>query len=237
MAMPVPKPRHIPIAVLSSLLLAACGGGDPPTAAPRLAAQLATGVAAATPSGATSGDRKSDRPPTAATETIALAPTRTPLVAATIGAPPAWPVWYGTGLPVAGIGCLTGAAYHKHALLSIYKDGVRLGLPDGIGRVHAGCYHAYEMHVHDVTGILHMEADGPRQFTLSQWFALWQQPLSRENTAGLAGPVRFYLIDDGAIARYDGDPGQIPILPHREILVVAGSVMTTVPNYLWPAGI
>src|SRR5206468_3958542 len=104
--------------------------------------------------------------------------------------------------------------------ISIYKDGKRLGFPDGIGRVHAGCYHAYEMHVHDVTGIIHMEADVPKSFKLGQWFSLWNQPLSRDNVAGLAGPVRYYIIENGTITRYDGVPYDIAMLPHREVLIV-----------------
>jgi hypothetical protein len=55
--------------------------------------------------------------------------------------------------------------------------------------------------------------------------------------AGLAGPVRFYIIDNATITRYDGDPYQIQLLPHREVLIVTGSPMSVVPKYQWPAGI
>jgi hypothetical protein len=171
------------------------------------------------------------------TETINLASAYTGLVKGTLYNTAAWPVWWGTGKPVDGVNCLSSAAWHKHALISIYKDGKRLGFPDGIGRVHAGCYHAYEMHVHDVTGILHLEANGAKNFKLGQWFSLWQQPLGVANTAGLAGPVRFYTIDNYTITAWLGDPKEIPILPHREILIVTGTKMTTVPKYQWPAGI
>lgn len=170
-------------------------------------------------------------------ETIRLASTWTPLVPATINAAPYWPVWYGNGKPVDGVNCLLNGNWHKHALISIYNNGKRLGFPDGIGRVHAGCYHAYEMHVHDVTGIVHMESDTPKQFKLGQWFSLWKQPLSRTSVAGLAGPVRFYIIDNATITRYDGDPYQIQLLPHREVLIVTGTPMSVVPKYQWPSGI
>lgn len=158
-------------------------------------------------------------------------------MSSTLYALPYWPVWYGTGKPVAGVNCLVNGTYHKHALISIYSNGKRLGFPDGIGRVHAGCYHAYEMHVHDVTGIIHIEADVPKQFKLGQWFSLWQQTLSRDRVAGLAGPVRFYIIENGTITRYDGDPTLIDLLPHREILIVTGTALTVVPKYQWPAGV
>ncbi|UUZ48784.1 hypothetical protein LP420_39995 [Massilia sp. B-10] len=174
---------------------------------------------------------------TAVTEVIQLAPNLTALIPATINAAPYWPVWYGNGKPVDGVNCLINGNYHKHALISIYKDGKRLGFPDGIGRMHAGCYHAYEMHVHDVTGIIHMEANVPKQFKLGQWFSLWNLPLSCDGTAGLSGPVRFYIIENATIRRYDGDPYLIDLLPHREVLIVTGSLMTMVPKYQWPAGV
>lgn len=171
------------------------------------------------------------------TESIALASTYTGLIAGTFYNTPYWPVWYGNGKPVDGVNCLTSAKWHQHALISIYKDGKRLGFTDGIGRMHAGCYHAYEMHTHDVTGLVHMEAAVDRNFKLGQWFSLWQKPLSRDGVAGLAGPVRFYIIENGTITRYDGNPYDIPMRPRREILIVTGTPMTVVPRYQWPLGI
>lgn len=190
-----------------------------PTAA---TAQLSTAAAATDPMG----------------EPITLAATSTPLVQGTLYNTAAWPVWYGGyGKPIGAVNCLLNGNWHKHMLLSIYNNGKRLGFPDGIGRMHAGCYHAYEMHVHDVTGIIHMESDSPKDFTLGDWFTEWGQPLGRNGTAGLAGPVRFYVIENGKITRYDGDPAAIAMVAHREILIVAGSPLSVVPRYQWPLGI
>jgi hypothetical protein len=170
-------------------------------------------------------------------EPIALAATSTPLIQATLYNTAAWPIWWGNGKPVDGVNCLLNGNWHKHMLISIYNNGQRLGFPDGIGRVHAGCYHAYEMHVHDVTGIVHMESDTPKNFTLGQWFTLWNQPLSRSSVAGFAGPARFYIIENGTITRYDSDPAAIPMLAHREILIVTGTPLAVVPRYQWPLGL
>jgi hypothetical protein len=173
----------------------------------------------------------------AAPESIVLAAAYTQLVPATINAKPSWPVWWGTGKPVGGVNCLVNGKNHLHSLISIYRDGKRLGFPDGIGRVHAGCYHAYELHVHDVTGIIHMETDVPKRFKLGQWFSLWGQPLSRDMAAGLPGPVRYYVIEKEKITPYVGNPYDIEMVPHREILIVSGTPMSVVPKYKWPAGI
>ena len=243
------------------LLLAACGGSGsdaPPVPAPESvqehshqnAAAHEHGTAPTTPSGlpapvpmpeATLPGQVETTPPAPhaapTVETITLASATTPLVAATINAPPYWPVWTGTGQPVDGVNCLTSAKWHQHFLISIYKDGKRLGFPDGIGRVRAGCYHAYELHVHDVTGLVHMESAAAINFKLGQWFSLWRQPVSRDALAGLTGPVRYYIIENGKIMRYDGNPADIAMLPHREVLIITGAKMSEAPNYQWPAGI
>jgi hypothetical protein len=234
------------------LLFAGCGGGgesgseqasyletphehDPAQPPPNSIAALSAPVAVA-----------ADAPPLhnaaelsalATTEAIRLATSYTPLVQGTNNVAPYWPVWYGNGKPVDGVNCLVNGTNHLHSLISIYKDGKRLGIPDGVGRVHAGCYHAYELHVHDVTGIIHMETDVPKRFKLGQWFSLWGQPLSRDGAAGLAGPVRFYVIERETITRYDGNPYDIEMMPHREILIVTGTAMSVVPKYKWPSGI
>jgi hypothetical protein len=246
--------RHL-VAILP-MLLAACGGGDahPPQqtlAAPPDTAELPPPGTEETPP----PDTDTATPPPDTTladpvtdvstgpdgnvivESLRLASTYTDLIKGTINALPSWPVWYGTGKPVDGVNCLVNGTYHKHALISIYSNGKRLGFPDGIGRVHAGCYHAYEMHVHDVTGIIHMETDVPKTFTLGQWFSLWKQPLSRDGVAGLVGPVRYYIIEKDVLTRYDGNPYDIVMVPHREVLIVTGTPLTVVPRYKWPLGI
>jgi hypothetical protein len=223
-------------AILVLFMLGGCGAGvDAP--APAEHATTHAVLASAIPEAPPPESMPADILAAVAAEAIQLAQNYTPLITSTINALPYWPVWYGTGKPVDGVNCLINGKYHKHALISIYKDGKRLGFPDGIGRVHAGCYHAYEMHVHDVTGIIHIEADVPKQFKLGQWFSLWKQPLSRDGSAGLAGPVRFYIIENATIRRYDGDPKLIDLLPHREVLIVTGTPLTVVPKYQWPAGV
>lgn len=204
---------------------------------PQAKAAMVNGQPAAPVAPAEALARTPDQAAAAPVEAIVLASALTPLMPATYNVPAYWPVWWGNGKPVDGVNCLVSGKYHQHVLLSIYKDGKRLGFPDGIGRVHAGCYHAYEMHVHDASGVVHMESDVAKTFKLSQWFSLWGLGLGRAGTAGLAGPVRFYIIDNHQIKRYDGNPADIVMLPHREILIVSGTQISTVPNYQWPPGI
>ena len=78
-----------------------------------------------------------------------------------------------------------------------------------------------------------MESDVPRTFKLGQWFSLWQQSLSWDSIAGLAGPVRYYIIEDEKITRYDGIPYDIAMLARREVLIVTGTQMQVAPKYQW----
>lgn len=227
LSMPRRKRRHAALAVSSMLLLAACGGGS----------DSGDGATAANPPPVSPAPP--DPPPTQPNPPapeVVLADAYTELVAGTINSPRGWAAWTAppTRDPVSGIGCLGTIRYHVHSLLSIYKDGMRQGLPDNVGRSTA-C--TYELHTHDVTGVLHIESDVPRQFTLGQFFALWRQPLAATGTAGLAGPVRVYLIENERLTAYAGDPAQIELVGGREIVIISGTAPRVLPKYRWPVGL
>lgn len=177
------------------------------------------------------GSGAAPAPPPPAPETIALASVLTPLVAGTADSLQFFPAGgSGSGQPIAGVGCAPNEHYHIHAMISFYRDGVRLGIPEHIGL--NGC--AYEMHTHDsTTGVVHIETGAETKFVLGQFFSLWEQPLSRDGAAGINGPVRFYIIENGGLAKFDGDPATIEFAAHREILIVTGSAPATVPRYDW----
>ena len=225
------------LAVSSMLLLAACGGGNDSDGGGATAADPPP-VVPSPPQGPTPPAPPEPPPPqpNPPAPEIVLADTYTELVAGTINSPRGWPAWTAppTRDPVSGIGCLNTIRYHVHSLLSIYKDGVRQGLPDNVGR-STGC--TYELHTHDVTGVLHIESDVPRQFTLGQFFTLWRQPLAAAGAAGLAGAIRIYLIENERLTPYTGDPAQIELVGGREIVVISGTAPRVLPKYRWPAGL
>ncbi|MGX4643399.1 hypothetical protein [Massilia sp. SYSU DXS3249] len=232
--MPLPLARTVrhptPYSLaMSLLLLAACGGGG--DSGPDV-------VAADPPQPTQPVPQPQPGPPPAPTPAppeVVLADTYTELVEGTINSQPGWPAWVAPAgrVPVAGVGCLVNEDYHIHSLVSIYKDGVRQGLPDNVGR--SGC--AYELHTHDVMGVIHIETDVPKKFTLGQFFALWNQPLGANGTAGLAGPVRFYLIENDKLTPVVGDPAQLELKAHREIVIISGTAPAVLPKYRWPPGI
>jgi hypothetical protein len=232
--------RFPALAVSSLLLLSACGGGnsgpdpvdtspDPvqpgPTTPPSPPEQPS-------PPTQPGPDTPADPAPEPEPEPV-LADTYTGLGDDTRQA--TWSAWVAppNRATVSGVGCLVNENFHQHSLVSIYRDGVRLGLPDNIGR--SGC--AYELHTHDATGVVHIETDVPKKFTLGQFFALWNQPLGANGTAGLGSPVRFYVIEKEKLTRYTGDPAALELVAHREIVIVGGTAPAVLPKYRWPAGL
>jgi len=175
----------------------------------------------------------SDDAATALQPDVTLAGTVTDLdEAAAAASQPNWPAWSGGKQPVAGVGCANSEAYHAHTLVSIYRNGTRLAMPGSVGI--GAC--TYELHTHDGSGVVHVETDVRKDFTLSQYFALWGQVMSASDVAGLPGPYRFYLVEDGKLSRYTGDPGAIVLSAHREIVILAGPKPPAVlPKYRWPA--
>ena len=210
----VRKTHCAALAVSSLLMLAACGGGGDSspgaTASPPASQQVA--------------------PPE-----VVLADTYTELVAGTTGSKPGWPAWVGpaSGTVVAGVGCTVSGNYHQHSLVTMYKDGVRMGPPDNVGR--GAC--DFELHTHDVTGMVHIHSDVPKKFTLGQFFTLWGQPLAAGGTAGMAGPVRFHVIENEKLTLYAGDPAQLELIPHREIVIISGTGPGVLPKYRWPGNL
>jgi len=211
--------RFPALAVASLLLLTACGGGssDP-------------GPVATIPDPVQPGP-PTQSPPVQPEPVLADVFTEW----ATITGQPAWGAWVSppNRATVNGVACLVNENFHQHSLVSIYKDGVRLGLPGDIGR--GGC--TYELHTHEASGVVHIETDVAKKFTLGQFFSLWGQPLGTGGTAGLGSSVRFYVIANEKLTRYLGDPAALELVAHREIVIIAGAAPAVLPNYRWPSTI
>lgn len=218
----------ITLAALSAL--GACGGGgsdDPPP----VAASPQTPATPTTPP-TTPAPPVDPSPPDNFTATLADAFTELGVTVSTSAQN--WPAWTGTGQAVDGVACARNENYHIHTLLTIYRDGRRLALPDAVGR--SGC--TYELHTHDGSGVIHIETDVPKKFMLSQFFSLWRQPFTSTNVAGLAGPFRYYLIENGRLTRYTGDPMALELTAYREIVILTGANPPAVlPKYRWTPGL
>lgn len=225
---PVRETIRSVLTLSSLLLLAACGGGGGSGSGSSAVSNLPPASPAAPQ------QPPLPAPPETPPEVV-LASTYTDLVPGTSSSQPGWPAWVGPldRAVLGGVGCTGTGIVHQHSLVSIYKDGVRMGPPDNVG--HAAC--SYELHTHDRTGMVHIHSDVEKTFTLGQFFTLWGQPLAAGGTAGLSGPVRFYLIQNEQLTPYPGDPAQLALVPHREIVIISGASPGVLPKYRWPSSL
>ncbi|MGN6083588.1 hypothetical protein [Trinickia sp.] len=139
----------------------------------------------------------------------------------------------GSGADVDGLACSPNMVtnYHVHAHLAIIYNGQWLTLPEHIGMT-SSCY--YEMHTHDHTGIIHIEAPDVKPYTLGQFFDIWGEPLTSTNVAGLSGNVVAYINDNGEARRYMGDLRTIALTSHRDITLQIGTpAVSTLATYSW----
>lgn len=228
-------PLHAPLRtrllwLVAGLSLAACGGGgdgndataNAPAAAPTPAPSPAPSPAPA--------PAPAPIPPLAATAIVLAGQT----LGTATWTEPGDTATGGQGQPIDGVSCLTGNAYHVHAHLSIFKDGVQLAIPSAVGRPNT-CN--YNLHTHDSSGVIHIEAAAPATYTLGQFFSVWGRELTDSQVAEFTGaPIVVYLNDNGDPAGprlYSGDIRAIEFAPKREITIQIGTPLTELQTYDW----
>jgi hypothetical protein len=122
---------------------------------------------------------------------------------------------------------------HDHAHLTILIRGQIKTVPAFIGITATSiCW----LHTHDTSGIIHVEADDNRTFTLGDFFAVWGQPLSRTVIDGErvgTGESVQVTVDQQP---YSGSPETIVLRNHEDIVLELGPPFPQVPPYVWPAG-
>jgi hypothetical protein len=147
----------------------------------------------------------------------------------------------GTGQAVAGINCaaadLTAA---KFTHLSIVRNGEQLAIPGRVGIVRdaAGnltCVYSIHTHTNDRSGRIHTEGPVPATYTLGQFFAIWGMPLQTNNVAGITTDAltAVYVVDNGTVTQFTGDPATIELTSHRHIVLQLGTAITEIPVYTW----
>ncbi len=204
-------------ALISGLLIGACGGSAPGTG----------------PSDSTTG-----------TATTVPGPEGLPEQTGTQLAPLSGTV---TGADIDGIQCasLEQLAHEAEVHLTVYDHGRLRALPAGIGMVSpqttgpgtgtgtiasAGqCY--YWLHTDADDGIIQVDSPNSRTFTLGEFFDVWGQPLSRGAVAGLRGHV--IAIVDGR--RWPGSPRRIALTPYTTIELAVGRPVPRFRRTDWAA--
>lgn len=163
-------------------------------------------------------------------------PTTVPLPVPGVGAARTTSTSSGVLPDISGISCdtLEGTIVHIHVHLAIFVNGQEQQIPFGIGIGQpwqvsdsdegpfvddGSCF--YWIHTHTEDGVIHIESPVRRRFTLGDFFAIWQLPLSANEVGPAQGPVITYVNGQ----RSSTDPQDVPLLPHARIqLNVGGDV-------------
>jgi hypothetical protein len=140
----------------------------------------------------------------------------------------------GLGQAVGGLNCAVASNAYTYSHLSIYQNGQLLALPANIGTVaptmtaQTGC--VYPVHTVDSSGKIRMDASTNASYTLGQFFAIWGEPLSSANIAGLTDtPITAYVTSGGVLTQYTGDirgptPRRLPPRPSRSLTAAWSAV-------------
>jgi hypothetical protein len=124
-----------------------------------------------------------------------------------------------------------GTVLHIHQHLDLYVNGKKVILPALIG-IYDNSY-LTELHVHDNSGVIHVESPKQQDFTLGQLFGEWGVKLTANCVGSYCGHVKWWV--NGK--QLTGDPASLKLRAHQEIVIAAGAPPLVVPkSYKFPAG-
>ena len=128
-----------------------------------------------------------------------------------------------------GIQCqsMEGAAMHIHAHLDLFVNNRSIPVPSNVG-ILKSCL--FWLHTHDGSGIIHIEAPTKREFTLGNFFSVWDRTFG-SNTIGNQTPIVYV---NGQL--YEGDYRSVKLNKHDSIVL---EIDSTIPpkNYMFPPGL
>jgi hypothetical protein len=143
-------------------------------------------------------------------------------------------------------------AYHIHAHLTLFQDGkpvtlpANIGIPVGSNLPSGQCF--YWIHVHDTTGVVHIESPTTKTYTLGQMLDIWDRT-SQLDTQGAGG----YQVDNSFVTAlraanpsdvhvYVGDKqvtdfNSIPLTAHELITIeIGGPLQPPTTAFTFPNG-
>ncbi|MDE1925333.1 MAG: hypothetical protein KGH79_04125 [Patescibacteria group bacterium] len=131
-----------------------------------------------------------------------------------------------------------GSAMHIHQHLDIFIDGKAIPVPAGVGINQAAGFIS-PVHVHDNSGIIHVESPKVQTFTLGQFFDVWGVKLTAQCIGGYCADSTKSLKVYSNGTLYQGDLRQLALQSHQEIVIVYGTDQESpqIPStYAFPVG-
>jgi hypothetical protein len=117
-----------------------------------------------------------------------------------------------------------GLVLHYHEHIDIFVNGKKVTIPAFVG-INIGAGWLTELHTHDTRGVIHVEAQKARDFTVGQFFSEWAVYLNSHSIGGYSG-LTWYL--NGK--RQTGNPQTLVFKPHQEIAFVVGKAPAKIPS-------
>ena len=117
-----------------------------------------------------------------------------------------------------------GLVLHFHTHMDIFVNGKKVKIPPFVG-INPGANYLTELHTHDARGVIHIEAQKSRDFTVGQFFAEWAVYLDSHSIGGYSG-MTWYL--NGK--QQTGNPATLVFKPHQELVFVVGTPPAKIPS-------
>jgi hypothetical protein len=88
------------------------------------------------------------------------------------------------------------------------------------------------LHTHSADGIIHTESPVKRTYTLGEFFAIWGQPLNRNQVGPAHGRVTAFF--NGQV--FTGAPREIPLLAQAQIQLEVSRPLLAPEKITFPQG-
>lgn len=132
-----------------------------------------------------------------------------------------------------------GSKLHTHQHLDIFIHGKPVAVPADIGIDQAGGFIS-DLHVHDATGVIHVESPEVRDFTFGQFMDVWGVKFDPSHlgsyVANSTDKLNLYVNGQ----KVSGDPSNLKLEAHQEIVLSYGTdaeLPNPIPSsYAFPSG-
>ncbi|MGB8025221.1 MAG: hypothetical protein WCF06_12985 [Nitrososphaeraceae archaeon] len=136
-----------------------------------------------------------------------------------------------SALAIDGIQCnnVEQLVSHIHAHLDIFINGQPYTIPSQIG-ITDKCF--YWLHTHDESGVIHIESPVAKDYTIGQFFDIWNKKFSNtqilDNIVNGKNTLNVYV--NGNKVNAGVNYRDIKLKAHDEIAVVYGKPPSTIPS-------
>jgi len=132
-----------------------------------------------------------------------------------------------------------GTVLHIHQHLDIFINGKPVAVPASIG-INSLAGFISSIHVHDNSGIIHVESPTVQTFTLGQFFDIWGVQFTATSIGGYSNTADKILKVFVNGTQYSGDPRKLALDAHQEIVITYGTnqeLPNPIPStYSFPPG-